>query len=196
MFQRINRFFYCTMRKILTIYLCFLSAITFGQIREDSSQQNNDSLNWVTELGEKGLSFEEDSLIISKEFQKVLQDSSYRNLLFPRQYTWTQTTQFLQAKELKKAFWYFINLYPENERNKEMVVRSVLAYEKLFKMDEILVNTFYTYSFMDPEVSLIKDGKPEIVRPDLLEAKLRNVKEIVGYIYGYRKQQEELKESE
>ena len=71
-----------------------------------------------------------------------------------------------------------------------MAVRSVLAYEKVFKMDEILLNTFYTYSFMDPEVSEIKDGIHEITRPDIMEAKLRNVKEIVGYIYSYRKQQE------
>jgi hypothetical protein len=63
-------------------------------------------------------------------------------------------------------------------------------------MDEVLVNTFYTYSFMDPEISVIKDGKPEIVRPDILEAKLANVKEMVAYIVKYRKQQETKKKSE
>jgi hypothetical protein len=71
-----------------------------------------------------------------------------------------------------------------------MVVRSILAYEKLFKMDKILVNTFYTYCFIDPEVNTIDGGITEVVHPDILEAKLRNVKEIVGYIQTYRKQQE------
>lgn len=45
---------------------------------------------------------------------------------------------------------------------------------------------------MDTEVSIIKNGKPEVVRPDILDEKLRNVTEIVNYIRNYR-QQEELK---
>ncbi len=84
-----------------------------------------------------------------------------------------------------------INLYPKSEKDKKMAVRSVLAYEKVFKMDEVLLNTFYTYSFMDPEVSEVKNGIPEITRPDIMETKLKNVKEIVEYIYIYRKQQKE-----
>ncbi|MCY1722288.1 hypothetical protein OU798_18180 [Prolixibacteraceae bacterium Z1-6] len=179
------------MRKILPLYFCLLSGIIYGQSIDDSNMNHNnqqapDSLIWISQLGEKGLELTEDSLIISDEFQKVLQDSSYRTLLYPPEYTWSQATQFLQSKQLKKAFWYFINLYANNNINKEIVVKSVLAYDKLFKMDEIMVNTFYTYSFMDPEVSIIKDGKPEIIRPDILETKLKDVKEIVGYIYAYR----------
>ncbi len=180
------------MRKLLTVFICCLPVILFGQTQDNTKKQNEEiPPAWLTELAEKGYEINEDSLIVSSEFLKVLNDSNYSALLYPETYTWTQTTRFIETQELKKAFWFFINLYPENETNKKIVVRSILAYEKVFKMDEVIVNTFYTYSFMDPEVSEIIDGIPEITRPDILEAKLRDVKEIVGYIYSYRKQQKE-----
>ncbi len=179
------------MRKLLTVFICCLPVILFGQTQDNTKKQNEEiPPAWLTELAQKGYEINEDSLIVSDEFLKVLNDSNYSGILYPETYTWSQATQFIDAKQLKQAFWYFINLYPENETNKKIVVRSILAYEKVFKMDEVMVNAFYTYSFMDPEVSEIIDGIPEITRPDILEAKLRDVKEIVGYIYSYRKQLE------
>ncbi|MEN8116988.1 MAG: hypothetical protein ABFS16_08420 [Bacteroidota bacterium] len=179
------------MRKIVTVLICCLPVVLWGQTQDNIKKQYNETTPaWLTELAEKGYDISKDSLIISEEFQKVLQDSSYRALLYPETYTWTQATHLIQTQQLKQAFWHFINLYPKSKKNKELAVRSILAYEKVFKMDEVIVNTFYTYSFMDPEVSIIKDGVPEITRPDIMEAKLRDVKEIVGYIYSYRKQQE------
>ena len=178
------------MRKLLIIIICYLPFVLYGQTQEITNKQNTEiTPSWLTDLAQKGYEINEDSLIVSSEFQKIIQDSSYRELLYPETYTWTQATRFIDTKQLKQAFWYFINLYPENETNKKIVVRSILAYEKVFKMDEVILNTFYTYSFMDPEVSKIIDGKPEIIRPDIMESKLRNVKEIVEYIHIYRKQQ-------
>ena len=180
------------MRKLLIVFICCLPLVLFGQTQEITNKQNEETPpSWLTDLAQKGYEINEDSLIVSNEFRKILRDSSYRAILYPETYTWTQATRFIDAKQLKQAFWYFINLYPENETNKKIVVRSILAYEKLFKMDEVIVNAFYTYSFMDPEVSEIIDGKPEITRPDIMESKLRDVKEIVEYIHIYRKQQED-----
>ena len=180
------------MRKLLTVLICCFPLILFGQTSADKKLQSDEtSMRWLTELAEKGYNTKGDSIIITEEFQKILQDSAYRALLYPKDYTWTQTANLIQNQQLKPAFWYMINLYPQNQRSKEMAVRSILAYEKVFKMDEVLLNTFYTYSFMDPEVSELKNGIPEITRPDIMEAKLRDVKEIVEYIYIYRKQQKE-----
>ncbi|NOR74449.1 MAG: hypothetical protein GQ525_04760 [Draconibacterium sp.] len=179
------------MLKLIIILICCFPLVLFGQTQDNTKKQNNDTIPaWLTELAEKGYEINEDSLIVSDEFLKVLNDSNYSALLYPKTYTWTQATRFIDTQELKKAFWFFVNLYPENETNKKIVVRSILAYEKVFKMDEVIVNTFYTYSFMDPEVSEIIDGKPEITRPDIMESKLRDVKEIVEYIHIYREQQE------
>lgn len=149
--------------------------------------------NWLDQLGEKGLELRDDSLIIGKEVQMLMEDESYRRLLYPEKYSWDQVTHFIRLQDLKKAFWYMINLYPDNDINKEIVLKSVLAYDQLFKMDEILINTFYSYCFTDPEVSVFNGGKPEIVRPDLLEAKLSNVREMVSYIHYYRQTQQETK---
>lgn len=183
------------MRNILTTLICLISTIAFGQPSDldakSSKKQDEMIINWLKDLNQKGIEWSADSLKFSKEFQKVMQDQGYRNAIYPKVYTWEQTVQFIQVQELKKAFWFFINLYPENATNKELVIKSIVAYDQLFKMDELMVNAFYTYCFMDPEVSKITDGKPEITRPDILEAKLRDVKEIVGYILYNRKKREE-----
>ena len=180
------------MRKLLTLLICYFPLILFGQTHNsEKTRYDEASISWLAELAEKGYEIKDDSILVSKEFQRILQDSAYRELLYPKTYTWTKTTNLIQTQQLKQAFWYMINLYPKSEKNKKMAVRSVLAYEKVFKMDEVLLNTFYTYSFMDPEVSEVNNGIPEITRPDIMEAKLRNVKEIIGYIHIYRKQQME-----
>lgn len=181
------------MRNLSIILVCFIPVFGIGQTSGANNlntvqPEQNETGNWIAGLYEMGMTVTEDSIVISKEFQKVLEDEAYRDILYPESYSWQQALDFMQANELKKAFWFFINLYVENEQNKELVVKSILAYDQLLKMDEVLIATFYTYSFMDPEVSIIKNGQPEITRPDILEAKLRTVKEIVGYIYAYRNQ--------
>jgi len=181
------------MRKILIILICFLPMFVFAQPSDSLkviSKQAKDEiiLKWLVDLNEKGIELTEDSIKVSREFQKVLQDENYRAILYPKTYTWEQAVQFIQVQELKKAFWYFINLYPENDTNKELVIKSIVTYDRLFKMDEIIVNTFYTYCYLDPEVSVIKEGKPETIHPDILEKKLRAVKEMVAYVIHYRNQ--------
>jgi hypothetical protein len=161
-----------------------------------SKEESVEVLKWYLEITEKGIEKIGDSVIYSKEFIKVLNNEEYRSFIFPKEYKREVAASLIDNKNLKQAFWYLINIYPQNENTKEIVIQSVIAYDKVFKMDEVLVNTFYTYSFMDPEISVIKDGKPEIVRPDILEAKLANVKEMVAYIVKYRKQQETKKKSE
>lgn len=176
---------------IFSIMLC--SNCLDVMSREQSTEQESDTLSlvWFKELGSKGLDIAGDSIFISKEFQKTLKDSSYRASIYPEQYDWPKATMLLKELELKKAFWHMINLYPKNEVNKELVIRTMLAYDKLLSMDEVLVNTFYTYCFMDPQISEIINDVPEIKRPDILEAKLRDTREIVAYIYSYRIQHSE-----
>jgi len=151
-------------------------------------QEQQAFLSNMLELYTKGIEISEDSISISKETQKTLQDSAYRAKIYPEVYTWVDAKKYMKDQELKKAFWFFINLYPRNETNKKLVIESVITYDQLLKMDEIMANTFYTYGMTDPEVCIIKDGKTEIIRPDILEAKFRTTREIVSYIIAYRKQ--------
>jgi len=185
------------MRKILTLLICFFPFVVISQTTAKSRiDQNELAKKWLVDLSEKGIEVTDDSIKLSKEFQKVLLDENYRATIYPETYTWEKVLMFIQTQELKKAFWFFINLYPESEKNKELVIKSVLTYDKLFKMDELLVNTFYTYCFIDPEVCIIKDGVPEVAHPDILEGKLRNVKEIIGFINYYRRKAEEKTQNE
>lgn len=189
------------MKIVIVLFICCLPFVCLSQTSkktniELSNEKRVEILKWYLDTTEKGIEKTGDSIKTGKEFQKVLTDENYRASIYPDTYKWEQALIFIKKQEIKQAFWFFINLYPENETNKKLIVQSILAYDEVFKMDEMMVNTFYTYSFMDPEISVIKEGKPEIIHPDILEEKLRNVKEIVGYILAYRKQQEEIAKKE
>jgi len=179
------------MRYILQIstVLMLLFILSFGV---GAQEANSDDLwdkivkDWLTDLNQKGLELNGDSLIINKEVIELLQSQSYRDSIYPAIYSWESALHFIQKEQLKPAFWYFINLYPVNQKNRELVLKSILTYDQLFKMDEVLIATFYTYSFLDPEITRLNDGVPEITRPDILERKLTTVKEIIGYIKAYR----------
>ena len=151
-----------------------------------SKEQLSQTLNMLKNLSTKGLDMSEDSLIVSEEFNKLIQDENYRKTVYPNIYTWEETINYINSKDLKKAFWFLINLYPTSDKNKQLVIRSVITYDALFNMDKVLINTFYTYAFTDPEVSIIVENSPEITRPDILESKLRTVNELIQYINKYR----------
>lgn len=180
---------YLTMIKPYVILLIS----TFSVLcQAQTEKMNNDTLQllnnleWLSNLNEKGLEIDGDSIKIGKDFQKLLTDSAYFNTMYPDNYSWEQTMDFIQKQELKEAFWYMINLYPESEKNKELVLRSVITYDQILKMDEVMVNAFNTFCYADPEISRIENDRPEIVHPDIFELKLGVVKEIVGYVQHYR----------
>ncbi|QGY44427.1 hypothetical protein GM418_12380 [Maribellus comscasis] len=181
------------MLKYIFFFLSFVATnVLFGQNNKEEKNDiaSNVIKEWLIDLNQKGLELKGDSLIVSQEVLKVLDDEAYRKTIYPEIYSWEPAIQFIQKEELKPAFWYFINMYPENEKNKELVIKSVITYDQLFKMDELLINTFYTYSFLDPEIGKINNGVPEIIRPDVLEKKLKVVNEIVSYVQAFRKNQE------
>lgn len=179
------------MKRILIFIFCFTSIMGFSQVQDSTSQaatekflmETMESLNGLTE---KGLEMRGDSLIISDELLRLMSDTVYRSQVYPEIYTWEEAINFMTTMKLKPAFWFFINLYPQNDTSKEAVLNAVLSYDKMMKMDEVMTNTFNTYCYADPEISAITDGKPEIIRPDIMETKLRTVKEIIQYIHAAR----------
>ncbi len=142
----------------------------------------------IEDLYEMGVRKDNDSLYISEESARAHSDLEYRKILYPEIYSWEKTLTLIAAIELKKAFWHLINLYPKDQESKEFSVRIILGYDGLFDMERVIISTFYTYAFMDPEIGSIKDGKIDITRPDILEEKLQVVKEMVTYIRAYRQQ--------
>ncbi|MFW6275304.1 MAG: hypothetical protein ACOC2M_01565 [bacterium] len=171
------------------LFLTFITGVSIsvnGQEQDLDSSNQNKVIDKLIDLSQKGVEITNDSLIIGEEFQKLLTDKNYQIKVFPEKYTWEQTKIFINQQELKKAFWYMINLYSESPKDKEIVIGSILYYDNLFKMDKVLINTFYTYCYLDPEVGEINEGVPEILRPDILENKLNDLKEILGYIRYFR----------
>lgn len=143
--------------------------------------------NWMNELNEPGVEKKNDSLYVKQEVVKLLKDAEYRKTIYPEVYNWEGTVALLKNMELKKAFWQMINLYQTDTVHRNIVVGTFVLYDSLMDMDKILLNTFYTYAFTDPEVCRIKNNKPDIYRPDILERKLRITRELVNYIWMNRK---------
>lgn len=170
--------------------LCFLPFNSRGQVvnSSQSSDVNKDStvLQWVKHLYEAGIVVSEDSIILNEEVKRLLSDEQYRQIIYPATYTWETAKSFIQRQELQKAFWFFINLYLINDKNKELVIKSILIYDKLFKMDKILVSTFYTYSLTDPEVGTIEGGHSKVTAPQAMEKKLNALKEMLFYLDKYK----------
>lgn len=165
-----------------------------GNAQEDSislqqplSQNQEAIIKWVEVLYEHGVRIDRDTIILSKEVQRIIVDDSLKAFLFPITYTWETALALMQQMDLKAAFWFLINLYPQH---KELVMKTVLAYDELFEMDLALLASFYTFSMIDPQVCDLGSGKPVIIRPDIVEVKLASVKEMVGYIVSYRAQQQ------
>ena len=88
--------------------------------------------------------------------------------------------------ELKKGFWYLINLYIIDTTNKDLVVQSLVPFDRMLDMQKVLTSTFYTYALLDPKVCTYKNGKPVITRPDIVEMRFNKLKEIISYIIYFR----------
>ena len=181
------------MNRRLTFIFIFLhiAILSFAQtgvpVNKDTASAGAEFLkNWQNNLFDGGFVMESDSLRLNDEAKKLLLDSQYRRSVYPVTYTWPEAIRILKEMELKKAFWHIINLYKTDTVHKELALQTFVVYDSLIDMEKILINTFYTYALTDPEVCVFKNGKPEILHPDILEAKFNKVKEIVNYIDYYR----------
>lgn len=196
MFEVLNKIY--IMKYILYLSLFCAPILMCGQIAKEKSKEEEAKKiyaeNWKKDLTEKGIEIKGDSVYLSNEYKRALNDDNYRKVvLYPDSYSWDIVASLIKLNKLKPAFWSLINLYSKSPEDKEKVITFVITYDQVLPMDEILVATFYTYSFMDPASSAIKNGELETVRPDILEQKLRNVNDMVSYIIQYREQQKKEK---
>lgn len=143
---------------------------------------------WMEDLNRPGVEKTKDSFFVREEVVRILKDSQYRKTVYPSAYTWEGAVALLNRMELKKAFWHMLNLYDTDSAHRNIVVGSFVLYDSLMDMDKIMISTFYTYAFADPQACRIVNNKPDIFRPDILERKLRLTREIIGYIWLNREQ--------
>ena len=176
---------------LMSVLLSMICAPSFSQnqlqpVIKDSISGDSTILVWLKNLNEEGVTVIGDSVIMNAETIRLLTDSQYRQIIYPQTYTWENVVHFIKIQELRKAFWYLINLYLVNDKYKEMAVKSFLVYDRIFKLDKILVNTFYTYILTDPEIGTIVMGHSKITAPHIMEKKLNAVKEILFYLDKYK----------
>ena len=183
------------MNKVSKIYILFLYCLvlitipSFCQVGPAANTATNSPVtteSWVDELYTAGVALNGDSVILSEEVQHLLNKTELYTFMYPEEYTWEVTLALVEKNQLKKAFWYMINLYSSSDKNKELVTKSILAYTSFLDMEKVLTNTFYTYCFMDPQIGTISDGKPTIFAPHLLEQKMHVVQELTSYVNSYK----------
>jgi hypothetical protein len=175
----------------LMVFLATSSFVGNAQVLDPNQQ----TVDWLENIYQHGVVSNEDSILVQGETARILNEPDYKNFMYPKEYTWPVAMKLIQMQQLKPAFWYFLNLYLVNDQNKELVVRSILAYNKFLKMDKALVGAFYTYSLTDPEVGSFVNGKQQITAPHILERKLQALKELLYYLDKF-KDPEKLKSDE
>ena len=178
--------------RITIIIICLnITILSFAQtapiVAADTSTAVQFIKDWEKDFLDVGISIDKDSFHVNNEARKLLLDSQYRLSTYPQKYTWPDAISLLNKMELKKAFWFMMNLYKTDISHKELALQTFVLYDSLVDMEKILINTFYTYSLTDPEVCFFKNGKTEIRRPDILEAKFANIKEIIAIVKLNRK---------
>jgi hypothetical protein len=181
---------------IIFAFLINLYYLGYGQVDTVPLSNNNnptskelDSKAWLEDLYESAVKFEGDTIVFNNEAKRILEDSVYHQFLYPKVYTWQVAQQLMERKALKQTFWYLINLYYADKKNRDLVLKMILPYDQVLKMDKVIISVYYSYIAFDPEVATIKNGKTsEVIRPDIAEQKLSVAKEIIKQILNYRTQ--------
>lgn len=159
---------------------------TMQAIAGDSVSKDSVILKWIEDLYKEDVTIVNDSVKIGKETTRLLSDESYRKIMYPEKYSWEMVVYFIGKHDIKRACWFLLNLYLSDEKNKELVIKSLLAYDKVFKMDKVLTSTFYTYILADVETGTVTDGHFQLTAPHIMDKKLNGLREILYYMDKYR----------
>lgn len=189
--KRYENIIRCFIAGLATSFLSMTTTNSFSQTSEQaipaaSAAKDSAVLSWLESLYEENVTVEGDSVKMGKETERLLTDEAYRQAMYPATYTWDVAVYFISKQDIKRACWFLMNLYLINDKNKEVVIKSLVTYDKLFKMDKILTNAFYTYVLTDPEIGTLADGEFKVTAPHIIEKKLNALKEILFYLDKYR----------
>jgi len=186
------------MTKYFNIIVCiFFINIAFGQnninseklrlSKEDISNiiESEEKLKeWIDQLKEPGVRINGENMEFNAVAQALISNKELRNIIYKEIYSFEDVKKSLEQLNIQLAFWQMINIYPNNKRK---VLEYIYSYDSLIPVDEIVIASFYTYSFFDPNVTKIIDNRPVVERPDIFEQMLLRTKEIVAYIQEFRK---------
>ena len=186
-------------RILLSVFFCGSLIAGYGQTDtiptlKITAEMDSIYAEWIEDLYAFGVERTSDSIILNKDAQRILEDSSYRELLYPDFYLLPVAKTLINKRALKQAFWYLINIYAADNKNKDVVLNIIIPFDQLIEMDKALIASYYTYISFDPQVyTNTSDGEQprEVSRPDIAEQKLLATKEIVDHVIYYRAKQAE-----
>lgn len=179
---------------LIIVFFCANIIASFGQadtLHPLKITAEMDSIYevWIEDLYAFGVERTSDSILLNEDVQNILADSSYRKLIYPDFYFIAVAQRLINRKALKQAFWYLINIYAADKKNKDAVLKIIIPFDQLIELDKALVAAYYTYISFDPEVYTNVEGgaQPrEVSRPDIAERKLLATKDIVDHVMYYR----------
>ncbi|HEX4875875.1 MAG TPA: hypothetical protein VFV31_04335 [Chitinophagaceae bacterium] len=176
---------------ILLLVICIIPQRSIGQTSTqsfsgDSISKDSVILQWMEDLYREDVTVVNDSVKIGRETTRLLKDETYRDFMYPDTYTWEMVVYFIGRQDIKRACWYLLNLYLTDEKNKELVIKSLMAYDQIFKMDKVLTNTFYTYILADKATGTVTDGHFQLTAPHIMDKKLNGLREVLYYLDKYR----------
>src|SRR5690348_15294069 len=104
------------MKPLFIITMAVMSVVAYGQPPAAINTKNITAgekywSGYFNNLSSMGVETSNDSLIVRQEVVKLFTDSLYRKSVYPAQYTWQEAILLLREMDLKKAFWYMLNLY-------------------------------------------------------------------------------------
>src|SRR5881394_2278138 len=123
------------MKRIIICMALVLSITTersFGQVINASAGtdslagKNTAIMNWLEYLYKEGVSVNGDSVTVSDETRLWLTNEQFRQLMYPKNYSWEMVIAFIKEQDLKKAFWFLFNLYITDAKNKEIVLKAFM----------------------------------------------------------------------
>lgn len=161
------------------------SAIVLDSAQRAQLKAYNDSATvWLNKQVKPGLNMDSSKITYDEEVKRIISDPVYRDSVYRQPYTWLDVRNTLQRNNIRLAFWQLINLYPTN---KEKVLKIALAYDQAIKGEKLVNAAFYTYAMLDPRITKIEEGKPNIYRPDIMEELFHFANEISAYVVQVRK---------
>ena len=169
------------MKAMLIGSVLMMMCILGVQGQDEASEQELLALynGWIENLYEFGVRMEGDTFIVTEEAKLAAMDSASRYLLYPDAYTWQRVSLLIEGRDLKRAIWYLINLWYDNE-NRELAANLLNSLRENIDLPRALAASYYTFIFFDPEVGHFANNKPVIDHPDVMEGKLNSIREMIS----------------
>ena len=145
--------------------------------QEDSAQV------WINAQIEPGVKFDSNKFYLDTEVKAIIQDPEYAAWIYQTPHTLVQFRDALSIKNLRLAFWISVRIYREQ---RPVILPILVAYDELIEVDKVLKAGFQTYSFLDPRITKIENGKPEVHRPDILDEDMQQTNLVIADVMDER----------